>query len=536
MRHRDRRASRRRVPRDRARGRGPARSASRRAARVERGELRGAGQLLEVAARAGERRVHEHEPGDELGMVSRRARRRARRPSSCPSRRAGPRASRNAASSSRCAANVGEPRLGPGAAEAGEVDRGHVRAERVGEASADELPVHGAAAETVHEQDRRAARSTRAAPPSGSQSAVCTHTPSQSTHRSRTDWLPSSLRDRPSPGTRLIRHDSSRPLEPEPEQQVLVQLHPDRVVRVDAGREQPVVLPVLHPPPRRPQPLTIRHKSGHLLPEGCGRPARPARRGPPGGRSPPSRRPDRGGRWGPPVDLPSMQRETGQPAPQVADHAARSARRGTEPVDHAPVVDWTGGRRRPARPHLPVVQICIGPGRAAGTGVGRLDRLVPASASGTGRPPRPGPRRQHQHRPPPDREPASTQPVRHVASVGSGPAHPQLVQHVVARRPAKGPAAAAGARVPQRHGGHARHRHQGARLGAGARHVAHAPHARRRARAHGLVGRGRRRRGRRTRAPRSSPRSSTSSPRSSASRARRRATSGSSAASTRCPA
>ena len=84
----------------------------------------------------------------------------------------------------------------------------------------------------------------------------------------------------------------------------------------------------------------------------------------------------------------------------------------------------------------------------------------------------------------------------------------QLGQSAVIRGPglSRGPVA----KVPQRHGGHARHRDEGAGRGTGPRHLAHAPHPRRRPRAHGLVGRGCRRRACRTRAPPSSRRSSTS--------------------------
>ena len=212
--------------------------------------------------------------------------------------------------------------------------------------------------------------------------------PSQSTQRSRIVCSPPVISDGHSvqASFRFLG-----PIEAEPEQKVLVELHPDRVVRVDAGGEQPIVLFRFHEAPRPPQPFTILRETGHLAPKA-------------------------------PDDRPGL---------LVEGHQA---------IDHRPVVDGVSVVvRDPAGPDLPVV--CRS-GAASGSGAetGRR-RPGPPPRSGAGQPEPlvglgPARGREHEHRPAPDREPRVHQPVAPLRPVRRRPPHPQLVQHdiVVAHR------------------------------------------------------------------------------------------------------
>jgi hypothetical protein len=174
--------------------------------------------------------------------------------------------------------------------------------------------------------------------------------------------------------------------------------------------------PSPRPPPVAAPPASV-HDTGQIGPRasrGCGRRARSARRGSPAGRSRPSRRPNRGGRWGPPRIGPAnrcilQQRPVQRPEPVVGRL-------------HVLV----------AGPHQAEPGVGLRPPRRLSTST---SRGAPQSAATSRSPP-----------------PATRRP-RVPSSAGGRAPSPAAAACEVVRRPV---APRRKSRVPQRHGGHAR--------------------------------------------------------------------------------
>ncbi len=137
-------------------------------------------------------------------------------------------------------------------AEPGKVDGGDGRVQTLGQLGGAGLPADRVPTETVDEQHARAAVGPFAV------------APLRGMHTEAVDVEPLLLA-----AVFLPADSSSFALQTQRGEQVLVQLHPDGVVRVEAGGREPVVLPVDDPPPRRSQPFPVRREMGD-------RPAQPA--------------------------------------------------------------------------------------------------------------------------------------------------------------------------------------------------------------------------------------------------------------------
>ena len=144
----------------------------------QRGVARGAGQLIEVRARAREGGVDQHEPVDQLGVPGRdaHARRAPHRVAHHDGRAPGAEQGGDRGAVRRHRRGS----VGAAATEAGEVERRDAGPEPLGELVGDELPAERARAESVDEDHRDRARTGSC----GSQSAVWTQRPSASNQRS----------------------------------------------------------------------------------------------------------------------------------------------------------------------------------------------------------------------------------------------------------------------------------------------------------------------------------------------------------------